>query len=444
MKKRRIPVFVLTLFLAFGVFMAHAAEPRGVRLDTERYALLIGNADYEKQSALKNPINDVRDMAAALKSLDFHVVKMENARQREIEDAVQKMGDLLRKGGEGTVGLFYFAGHGVQSENQNYLIPIGANIEKETDIRYMAVNANWVLESMSHNSESLNIVILDACRSKYPFTRQFRDLSRSMGLAPMTSELMSGALVAFATSPGKVSSDGDGRNGIFTKYLLKHIRKPGMGIEDILKQVRIDVAKETGKEQIPWSHSSLLGEFYFIPPQAPPTAAKQYGPVPVPANDSAAAKPQTPVPAPNTPRIVKQDSRYVAYENGTVVDSKTGLMWTQRDNGENLNWRNAKKQCENLRIGGYTDWRLPTLSELKTLFSPDSPSVQKCNQKYPIYLTKMIDLSCGSIWAADTRESAAAFFNFTSGNELWYYQTADMARTLAVRPHTASVAAAGR
>ena len=433
MEKRRTQVLILALIFAFGVSPAQAAEPRGVRVNTERYALLIGNANYEKQSALKNPINDVRDMAAALKDLDFHVVKMENARQREMEDAVQKIGDLLRKGGEGTVGLFYFAGHGVQSDNQNYLIPIGANIEKETDIRYMAVNANWVLESMSQNSESLNIVILDACRSKYPFTRQFRDLSRSMGLAPMSSELMSGALVAFSTSPGNVASDGDGRNGIFTKYLLRHIREPGMGIEDILKQVRIDVAKETGKEQIPWSHSSLLGEFYFIPPQNSPQIATQSSPAPLP-----------PSPAKNAPRIVKRDSRYTAYENGTVTDSKTGLMWTQRDNGENLNWRNAKKLCENLRIGGYTDWRMPTVTELKTLFSPDSPSVQKCNQKYPVYLTKIIDLSCGSIWAADTRESAAAFFNFTTGNELWYYQTADMARSLAVRPHNASVAVSDR
>jgi len=217
MKTKNLLFFTMLFILAFSVPFPESvtANDRGLTVKTERYALLIGNGNYEEQGGLQNPINDVRDMAKALQDLGFHVVKKENAKQREMEDAIQSMGEYLKKGGEGSMGLFYFAGHGVQSDNQNYLIPIGASIEKETDIKYMAVNANWVLESMSQNSESLNIVILDACRNKYPFTRKFR--SRTVGLAPMTSDLLTGALVAFSTSPGKVSSDGTGRNGVFTK-----------------------------------------------------------------------------------------------------------------------------------------------------------------------------------------------------------------------------------
>lgn len=410
MKTNRPLLFLMLSALLFArIFSGDAgAADRGFTVKTERYALLIGNGDYKEQAALQNPVNDVRDMANALQSMGFHVVKKENAKQREMEDAIQNMGERLRKGGEGTVGLFYFAGHGVQSDNQNYLIPIGAKIAKETDIKYMAVNANWVLESMSQNSESLNIVILDACRSKYPFTRKFR--SRTQGLAPMTSDLMTGALVAFSTSPGNVSSDGDGRNGVFTKYLLKHIKTPGLEIEDILKLVRIDVAKETGKQQIPWAHSSLLGEFYFIQPK-------------------------------NYPKIVQQDSRFAAYENGTVTDKKKGLMWTRRASGKNMDWQSAKQYCDKLVVGKYKDWRLPSISELRSLFDPRSKSVQKCSRK-PVYITNLIHLTCGGIWSSESRENGASFFNFATGHQLWYYpDSPDMAGVLAVRRVKTSVAA---
>ncbi len=221
-----------------------------------RHALVIGNSAYAV-GPLKNPAHDARDMAEALRAAGFSVNYLVNSTQRDMEEAIQQLGTDLRSGG---VGLFYFAGHGVQVRNVNYLIPVDARIRTEADVRYEAVDANRVLSPMEEAGNAMNLVFLDACRNN-PYARSFR--SASQGLAQMESP--SGSLVAFATGPGKVAADGPGRNGVYTKHLIRAIRTEGVEIGPLLRRVRRDVRQETGGRQIPFELSSLIGEFYFHP-----------------------------------------------------------------------------------------------------------------------------------------------------------------------------------
>jgi len=242
------------LFLCSPV--ALSAENRGIKLHVDRLALVIGNSAYQT-APLKNPLNDAEDMAATLKNLGFKVILKKNADQRTMEDTIRYFGKQLKNGG---IGLFYFAGHGVQVGGRNYLMPVDAKIESESDVRYEAVDAGRVLGKMEDAENQLNIVILDACRNN-PYARAFR--SDQGGLARMDAP--TGSLIAYATAPGEVAADGPERNGIFTKHLIQHMMTPNLSIEQVLKRVRIDVARQTNGRQIPWEASSLMGDFYFNP-----------------------------------------------------------------------------------------------------------------------------------------------------------------------------------
>jgi len=226
----------------------------------QRVALVIGNSAY-KDSPLKNPVNDATDIAAVLKELGFKVVLRTNANYRQMKDAIREFGSQLEKGG---VGLFYFAGHGLQFKGQNFLVPVGANIEREAHIEDDSVNAAFVLALMEEARNRVNIVILDACRNN-PFVRGSRSASR--GLAQM--DAATGSLVAFATAPGSVAADGEGRNGIYTKHLLQQLRVPGVPVELMLKRVRNGVIEETKERQTPWESSSLRGSDFYFRPGAP-------------------------------------------------------------------------------------------------------------------------------------------------------------------------------
>jgi hypothetical protein len=245
---------LLSILLFLFIPVASSAEERGIKLHVERLALVIGNSAYE-MVPLKNPINDAQDMATALKNLDFSVILKKDADQRTMEDAIRYFGKQLKKGG---IGLFYFAGHGIQVEGRNYLIPVDARIESESDVKYEAIDSGRVLGKMEDAENQLNIVILDACRNN-PYARAFRTHQR--GLARMNAP--TGSLIAYATAPGEVAADGPERNGIFTKHLIKHMATPNLSIEHLFKRVRIDVAKQTKGRQIPWEASSLMGDFYF-------------------------------------------------------------------------------------------------------------------------------------------------------------------------------------
>ncbi len=222
----------------------------------KRVALVIGNGAYA-DSPLINPVNDAHDMAMALRDLGFEVIHRENIDRIGMRSAVRDFSRRIRQGG---VGLFYFAGHGVQVNGSNFLIPVGTNIEEEFEVADEGLNADSVLRAMEEADNRLNIIILDACRNN-PFARSYRSASR--GLARMAAP--TGSLVAYATAPGKVAADGDGRNGTFTKHLLGAMRVSGRTLEQVFKQVRINVERETDGRQIPWEESSLTGDFYFKP-----------------------------------------------------------------------------------------------------------------------------------------------------------------------------------
>lgn len=147
-------------------------------------------------------------------------------------------------------------------DGENYLIPVGARVESESDVRYKAVNVGQILGKMGEARNGLNIVILDACRDN-PFSRGFRSSTR--GLAVVSSATAKGTFIAYATSPGKVASDGETRNGLYTKHLLKNMKTLGLPVEQVFKRVLQGVEQETKGKQSPWTTSSFSGDFYFVP-----------------------------------------------------------------------------------------------------------------------------------------------------------------------------------
>lgn len=229
-----------------------------------RIALVIGNSAYEN-GPLRNPVNDARAMAATLRELGFQVTALEDAGRREMHVAIRNFGKSLRQGG---VGLFYFAGHGMEVGGTNYLIPVDAQVETEEEVEFESVDANRVLATMDAAGNGMNIVILDACRNN-PFARSFR--SNTRGLAQMDAP--SGSYISYATAPGSVAADGEGANGLYTEQLIEHMRSPGLKIEEMFKLVRVGVSQRSGGKQIPWTSSSLTGDFYFAPEEEEPAPA---------------------------------------------------------------------------------------------------------------------------------------------------------------------------
>jgi hypothetical protein len=226
-----------------------------------RTALVIGNGDYQNAPHLTNPVNDAGDMSAMLRGLGFEVIGGTNLGGEQMKKFIRQFGEkLAQKGG---VGLFYYAGHGLQSQGRNYLMPIEANLLREQTLEFDAVDVNRVLAEMDAAGNGFNVVILDACRNN-PFARSWR--SGSDGLAQMNAA--TGTFIAYATAPGRVAGDGRGRNGTYTAELLKQMKAPGLSIEETFKRVREGVMTATKNQQVPWESSSLVGSFYFVPGQA--------------------------------------------------------------------------------------------------------------------------------------------------------------------------------
>jgi hypothetical protein len=249
MKAIRVKAFLALLIIAliYPSSLSAAAQ--------QRIALVIGNSAYSS-GPLKNPVNDAADMATMLKKLGFTVTLKKNAGLQEMEEAIEDFGNRLKKGG---VGLFYYAGHGIQVYSSNYLIPVGAKIDKESDVKYRAVDAGRILDEMANANNGLNIVILDACRDN-PFSRSFRSSSRGLSII---STAPRGTLITYSTSPGNVAADGKGRNSPYTESLLKHMATPDLPIEHVFKKVRQELNTKTNGKQIPWELSSLSGDFFF-------------------------------------------------------------------------------------------------------------------------------------------------------------------------------------
>lgn len=235
--------------------MVHAAGDLQSTEKVQRIALVIGNGRYTGGGSLANPVNDATDMAAKLRQLGFQVTLRTDADYMAMRRALTDFGRQIK---EGTVALFFYAGHGMQVRGKNYLLPVDARIQIENDVGTEAMDVDFLLDKLSQ--ARLSMVILDACRNN-PFERRFRSGSGA-GLAHMAAP--TGTLIAYATAPGKVAADGEGRNGLYTGELLKAMSLPGLQVEDVLKHVRASVVRLSGDTQTPWEASSLTGSFYFI------------------------------------------------------------------------------------------------------------------------------------------------------------------------------------
>ena len=235
----------------------------------ERVALVIGNSRYEDASSLPNTLNDARAIAEGLRGLGFTVERGIDLDGRETEAALRRFSRMLE---DADVGLFYYAGHGLQVNGANYILPVDAEIERESDLLFDAVQLNSVLRLLEERPRT-SLVFLDACRDN-PFARNLarnmRASSRAIdvgsGLAQMQSGI--GTLIAYATQPNNVALDGTegGRNSPFTQALVDHIATPGIEVRQMLSRVRKAVIEETDGAQVPWDHSSLIGDFYFVAP----------------------------------------------------------------------------------------------------------------------------------------------------------------------------------
>ncbi len=225
----------------------------------KRIALVIGNSDYHHIRRLANTRSDADLMARTLERAGFKVTRLFDVEQNAMKQAMLEFGRELRGGAEAS--LFYYAGHGVQVDGQNYLIPVEAAIQDETEIAIQAIEVNSFLQTMESSPSQIKIVVLDACRDN-PFDASFRNLTR--GLASVDAPR--GTYIAYSTAPGKVAYDGGGSNSPYTAALAEFILTPGLKLEDVFKRTRMKVLNSTHDRQLPWETSSLVGDFYFVPP----------------------------------------------------------------------------------------------------------------------------------------------------------------------------------
>ncbi|WP_157267826.1 caspase family protein [Azohydromonas aeria] len=243
---------------------AAAAAPGVGEVTEQRVALVIGNAAY-RSDPLDNPVNDAKLVAAGLRKAGFDVALRQDLDRAALLQALRDFGNRL---GENTVALLYYAGHGLQLRDRNYLIPVDAEIRSEDEIPIAGIDLGFILGRMGHARSRINLVILDACRNN-PFLGK---TVSAQGLAQMDAPV--GTLLAYATAPGKLAADaGSGANGVYAEHLARHLLTPGLPVEQVFKRVREGVVRETQQQQVPWESSSLQGEFAFVPGVAATAAA---------------------------------------------------------------------------------------------------------------------------------------------------------------------------
>lgn len=257
------------LAIAFFVVTASLASAQ----ERPRYALVIGNARYSRLPSadqLRNPTNDARDMARELGQLGFKVDLMTNAGLGSMEKAVSRFGEELSSS-QNSVGFFYYAGHGVQLDGRNYLIPSDAYVVGPGFLDSSTLQLQSVLDTLQQAANHLNIVVLDACRNN-PF-KWSRSISGNRGLAVVQSQPQ-GSIIAYAAAAGRTAEDGAGSNGVYTGELLKYLAKPGLDVLNLFKDVGQAVYTKTNGFQNPAIYSQYNGNFYLVAAPKTATAAK--------------------------------------------------------------------------------------------------------------------------------------------------------------------------
>jgi hypothetical protein len=262
-----VPLFIATLALVAGAAPGSAAE---------RVALVIGNGAYQALPVLPNPANDATDVAAALGEMGYDVTVRTNATRAEMASVIARFAEKVR-GAE--LALLFYAGHGVQLNGENYLLPTDATAESEAALTLSTIDLSSLQGAMA--DASANVIILDACRNN-PFADAIaahRGVGVSRGLTPMDARGR-GSLIVFSTRPNSVAADGTGRNSPFTAALIRHMSARGLEIRQMISRVRKDVLAATGDQQVPWDNSSLIDDVYLA--EAPSTTVPSLPPTPAP------------------------------------------------------------------------------------------------------------------------------------------------------------------
>jgi len=438
----------LVVLLLFFTIVVNLSADRGVQRlkmmkEEQRVALVVGNNNYNNLSILKNPINDARLMKSVLKKRGFEVIYKENATKNEMKKLVKKFAHKLKRGG---IGLYYFAGHGVSVDGRNYLVGTNSLMEDKDEVEYETLALNYVTKKMKISGNRLNIIILDACRND-PFSR-----SGGGGLAPVSNA--KGIFIAYATEAGSVASDGkSGKNGIFTKYLVKNLQEEGATIERVFKNTRADVHDATNGTQSPGVYNQIRGDFFFTLPTSnnshvskikKPTKNSSFSFQNEMPTDFSLTINQTPSDAKVSitnikPRYydgirlkkgiynIKVSKSGYTTKRGNInlesnieiaidlekkikqinlktksslsssslkkiwKDKDTDLIWQVKVVKKTNKFNEAKAYCKNLTLDGYSNWKLPNLDELKSIITEEYYSNAKSITKKTYIKKPLLD-----------------------------------------------------
>jgi uncharacterized caspase-like protein len=269
--RKAFPKFAALLAALLLAPWLAAAERKTVPPSAPRLALVIGNANYASLGRLANPGQDAQLMAEKLKALGFDVTEKRDRDLKAMSDDVEQFSRKVRERGKDTVALLYYAGHGLESDGVNYLVPVNAEIKRRSDVAPQSLSVKRIADRLAAAGNGLNILILDACRDN-PFPESVAPRGVT-GLVSMGAVL--GVFIASATGSGKTAFDGDDGHSPYTRALAEAITSPGEKLEDVFKTVRRQVRLATGDLQIPWESTSLELDFYFVPPAPPPSPAAQ-------------------------------------------------------------------------------------------------------------------------------------------------------------------------
>jgi len=378
----RIPTRLIGLVLSFQIFIISAVFAQAKE---RRLALVIGNADYQSSAKLKNTVNDANLMATTLRDLGFDVIRKTNASKSEMEQAILDFGREL---GKYNVALFFYAGHGIQLDGTNYLLPVDARLDDRLAAPFEAVDVGKLVSQFERYPNNVNIVILDACRNN-PFKSWSRGGESGFKAIPAPS----GTIIAFATGEGATASDGSAENGLYTSHLVKQMKIP-QRIEDVFIQTRIGVRAKSNNQQSPQEWSQLTGKFYFAEPNNSGASNAIAQPVSQESSSTqnlARGTGATEFEIKNMVADMLRNGytvtdilnsrvpiRYlygIEYQGGIIFDidekNNTGLLVSPFDlaRGGKVTWNEAKELCDSFVNGGHDEWILPAKSMLEIIYT---------------------------------------------------------------------------
>ena len=350
-KPTRIGTVVLLM-----LFLLLFALPQEASAES-RIALVIGNGAYEAEGRLETPASDARLTADTLRSLDFELYGGQayvNLSEKKMRRLIHDFSEELCRRAKPVV-LFYYSGHGLQVGGRNYMIPVDADIRHEVDVESEGISIDVdVLGRMNLARTKINIIILDACRNN-PFEKRIKALGRRKGLSDMRPE--QGSIIAFAAEPGEVAYESGGQYSHFTEVLAGEMKVPGIEILKMFQRVRVAVNRRTNGEQTPVERNVLFEDFFFKP---------LHSSISVAGKKDEGARPKISYKEDTQVSEIGRDDVFIAYENGVVKDTKTGLEWFAGPD-RYTDWFEAQSWIQKLSVaaGG---WRMPTRKELRSLY----------------------------------------------------------------------------